>query len=111
MLQGLAVLGGIYLLFLLELLLGMLRRGREATVRAAGAGEGAGLPPAAPSHPTPPLCPQRRSRGDPPDVAMGVLAPSRGGETCPPGTSHGADTPSPSPHPASLPPQETSCDT
>uniref|UniRef100_A0A8C3U8X4 Solute carrier family 39 member 5 n=1 Tax=Catharus ustulatus TaxID=91951 RepID=A0A8C3U8X4_CATUS len=39
-LQGLAVLGGIYLLFLLELLLGKLRHRREATVRAAGTGRG-----------------------------------------------------------------------
>ncbi|XP_064494937.1 zinc transporter ZIP5 isoform X1 [Pseudopipra pipra] len=51
-LQGLAVLGGIYLLFLLELLLGMLRRRREAT-----------------GHP----------HGETPGVATGVLAPSRGG--------------------------------
>ncbi|XP_068519634.1 zinc transporter ZIP5 [Anas acuta] len=51
-LQGLAVLGGIYLLFVVELLLGMLRRGREAT---------------------------RRPPGDVPDAATGVLAPSRGG--------------------------------
>ncbi|XP_075381549.1 zinc transporter ZIP5 isoform X1 [Mycteria americana] len=51
-LQGLAVLGGIYLLFLVELLLGMLRRSREAT---------------------------GRSPRETPDVAMGVLAPSRGG--------------------------------
>ncbi|XP_039570597.1 zinc transporter ZIP10-like [Passer montanus] len=35
-LQGLAVLGGIYLLFVLELLLGMLRRRREATGRPHG---------------------------------------------------------------------------
>ncbi|XP_050190469.1 zinc transporter ZIP5 [Myiozetetes cayanensis] len=51
-LQGLAVLGGIYLLFLLELLLGMLRRGREAT-----------------GHP----------HGETPGVAVGVLAPPPGG--------------------------------
>ncbi|XP_074785868.1 zinc transporter ZIP5 [Athene noctua] len=51
-LQGLAVLGGIYLLFLAELLLGTLRRGRDAT----------GHPP-----------------GEAPDVAAGVLAPSPGG--------------------------------
>ncbi|XP_019327813.1 PREDICTED: zinc transporter ZIP5 [Aptenodytes forsteri] len=51
-LQGLAVLGGIYLLFLVELLLGMLRRSREAT----------GCSP-----------------GETPDVAVGVLAPLRGG--------------------------------
>ncbi|XP_035169106.1 zinc transporter ZIP5, partial [Oxyura jamaicensis] len=51
-LQGLAVLGGIYLLFVVELLLGMLRRGREAT---------------------------RRPPGEAPDAATGVLAPSRGG--------------------------------
>uniref|UniRef100_A0A8B9VA56 Solute carrier family 39 member 5 n=1 Tax=Anas zonorhyncha TaxID=75864 RepID=A0A8B9VA56_9AVES len=44
-LQGLAVLGGIYLLFVVELLLGMLRRGREATVRATGAEKGRGLQP------------------------------------------------------------------
>nr|XP_038027424.1 zinc transporter ZIP5 [Anas platyrhynchos] len=50
-LQGLAVLGGIYLLFVVELLLGMLRRGREAT---------------------------RRPPGETPDAATGVLAPSRG---------------------------------
>ncbi|KAM6307975.1 zinc transporter ZIP5 [Podargus strigoides] len=50
-LQGLAVLGGIYLLFLVELLLGMLRRHREAT----------GCSP-----------------GETPDVATGVLAPSQG---------------------------------
>ncbi|XP_064330714.1 zinc transporter ZIP5 isoform X1 [Phalacrocorax carbo] len=51
-LQGLAVLGGIYLLFLVELLLGMLRRSREAT---------------------------GRSPRETPDVATGVLAPSQGG--------------------------------
>ncbi|KAM9265070.1 zinc transporter ZIP5 [Morus bassanus] len=51
-LQGLAVLGGIYVLFLVELLLGMLRQSREAT---------------------------GRSPGETPDVAVGVLAPSRGG--------------------------------
>ncbi|XP_059727702.1 zinc transporter ZIP5 [Haemorhous mexicanus] len=51
-LQGLAVLGGIYLLFVLELLLGMLRRRREAT-----------------GHP----------RGETPGLAAGVLAPSRAG--------------------------------
>ncbi|XP_075580997.1 LOW QUALITY PROTEIN: zinc transporter ZIP5 [Pelecanus crispus] len=51
-LQGLAVLGGIYLLFLVELLLGMLRRSREA---------------------------RGRSPGETPDVAVGVLAPSQGG--------------------------------
>ncbi|KAM6038559.1 zinc transporter ZIP5, partial [Theristicus caerulescens] len=51
-LQGLAVLGGIYLLFLVELLLGMLRRSREAT---------------------------GRSPGETPDVATGVPAPSREG--------------------------------
>ncbi|XP_053823501.1 zinc transporter ZIP5 [Vidua chalybeata] len=42
-LQGLAVLGGIYLLFVLELLLGMLRRRREATGRPHG--ETPGLAP------------------------------------------------------------------
>ncbi|KAM6039187.1 zinc transporter ZIP5 [Chlamydotis macqueenii] len=50
--QGLAVLGGIYLLFLVELLLGMLRRRREAAGRAPG---------------------------ETPEVAAGVLAPSQGG--------------------------------
>ncbi|XP_057267600.1 zinc transporter ZIP10-like [Pezoporus wallicus] len=39
-LQGLAVLGGIYLLFLLELLLGMLRRSREAAGATPDAGAG-----------------------------------------------------------------------
>lgn len=53
MLQGLAVLGGIYLLFLVELLLGMLRRSRDATVRATGAVVGAGLPPGPALHPVP----------------------------------------------------------
>ncbi|XP_053860640.1 zinc transporter ZIP5 [Vidua macroura] len=42
-LQGLAVLGGIYLLFVLELLLGMLRRRREAAGRPHG--ETPGLAP------------------------------------------------------------------
>ncbi|XP_075301854.1 zinc transporter ZIP5 [Opisthocomus hoazin] len=51
-LQGLAVLGGIYLLFLVELLLGTLRRSRGAT---------------------------EHSPGETPDVATGVLAPSQGG--------------------------------
>ncbi|XP_075593937.1 zinc transporter ZIP5 [Balearica regulorum gibbericeps] len=51
-LQGLAALGGIYLLFLVELLLGMLRRSREAT---------------------------GRSPGETPDVAAGGLASLRGG--------------------------------
>lgn len=76
MLQGLAVLGGIYLLFLVELLLGMLRRSREATVRAVGAGEGAGLPPGPALHPTPLSSPgtlpwrdPRRGRGGPGTVA------------------------------------------
>ncbi|XP_033927512.1 zinc transporter ZIP5 [Melopsittacus undulatus] len=48
-LQGLTVLGGIYLLFLLELLLGRLRRSREAT------------------------------QGPSPDAGAAVLAPLRGG--------------------------------
>ncbi|XP_030366156.1 zinc transporter ZIP5 [Strigops habroptila] len=39
-LQGLAVLGGIYLLFLLELLLGMLRRSREAAGQTPGVAAG-----------------------------------------------------------------------
>ncbi|XP_061203703.1 zinc transporter ZIP5 [Neopsephotus bourkii] len=39
-LQGLAVLGGIYLLFVLELLLGTLRRSREATGPSPAAGAG-----------------------------------------------------------------------
>ncbi|XP_031949713.1 zinc transporter ZIP5 [Corvus moneduloides] len=51
-LQGLAVLGGLYLLFLLELLLGMLRRRREAT-----------------GHP----------HGETPGLAAGVPASPRGG--------------------------------
>ncbi|XP_042652820.1 zinc transporter ZIP5 [Tyto alba] len=51
-LQGLTVLGGIYLLFLVELLLGMLRRSRDAT---------------------------RHSPGETLDVATGVPAPSQGG--------------------------------
>ncbi|XP_005532079.1 PREDICTED: zinc transporter ZIP5 [Pseudopodoces humilis] len=51
-LQGLAVLGGIYLLFLLELLLGMLRHRREAT---------------------------GRPHGETPGPPAGVLAPSRAG--------------------------------
>lgn len=53
MLQGLAVLGGIYLLFLVELLLGMLRRSRDATVSTTGAGEGTRLPPGPASYPMP----------------------------------------------------------
>lgn len=44
-LQGLAVLGGIYALLLLELLLGMLRRRRAATVGTAGTGRAPGAPP------------------------------------------------------------------
>ncbi|XP_067170201.1 zinc transporter ZIP5 isoform X2 [Apteryx mantelli] len=43
--QGLAVLGGIYLLFLVELLLGMLRRRREATRRGAASGRPPGESP------------------------------------------------------------------
>ncbi|XP_054033306.1 zinc transporter ZIP5 [Dryobates pubescens] len=71
-LQGLAALGGIYLLFLLELLLGVLRRSREAT---------------------------QRSPGESLEVAVGVLAPLQGGselaapepelELKPHGHSHG----------------------
>ncbi|KAM6394923.1 LOW QUALITY PROTEIN: zinc transporter ZIP5 [Rhynochetos jubatus] len=77
-LQGLAA-GGIYLLFLVEMLLGMLRRSREATGR----------------------CP-----GETPEVAAGVPAPSRGGpelrqltapepelELTPHGHSHGLHAP------------------
>lgn len=64
MLQGLAVLGGIYLLFVVELLLGMLRRGREATVRATGAEKGTGLQPrpgfAPDTSALPPAMPPRR---------------------------------------------------
>lgn len=41
-LQGLAVLGGIYALLLLELLLGMLRRRRATTVGTAGTGRARG---------------------------------------------------------------------
>ena len=64
-LQGLAVLGGIYLLFLVELLLGTLRRSRGATVRAAGAREGTGLPPGPALHPTPRSSPGTLPRRDP----------------------------------------------
>ncbi|KAM6325905.1 zinc transporter ZIP5 [Alca torda] len=69
-LQGLAVLGGIYLLFLLELLLGTLRRSREAT---------------------------GRSPGEPPDVAAGVLAPSPGGKSPPPASRSARGPPAPAP--------------
>uniref|UniRef100_A0A8B9ZHG9 Solute carrier family 39 member 5 n=1 Tax=Anas platyrhynchos TaxID=8839 RepID=A0A8B9ZHG9_ANAPL len=62
--RGLAVLGGIYLLFVVELLLGMLRRGREATVRATGAEKGTGLQPrpgfAPDTSALPPAMPPRR---------------------------------------------------
>ncbi|XP_068068215.1 zinc transporter ZIP5 [Anomalospiza imberbis] len=77
-LQGLAVLGGIYLLFVLELLLGMLRRRREATVRASGGHRaGKGPPPGPALHTTPPLSPGTPPRRDP--------RPGRGG----PGTVSG----------------------
>ncbi|CAN8207211.1 unnamed protein product [Coccothraustes coccothraustes] len=106
-LQGLAVLGGIYLLFVLELLLGMLRRRREATVRAseraAGTGRARGghrgqlrtqrLP-----------YPQGHPRGETPGLAAGVLAPSRAGTTPPhpfpepPGPAPAPTGPSGPPH-------------
>nr|XP_031363083.1 zinc transporter ZIP5 [Lonchura striata domestica] len=109
-LQGLAVLAGIYLLFVLELLLGMLRHRREATGRPHGEtpGMGAGvLAPSragtTPSHPPPePPVPARTGRSPAVRPAAGTelrrltapgaeLEPSPGEphRELPPGPSHG----------------------
>lgn len=90
-LQGLAVLGGIYALLLLELLLGMLRRRRAAT---------------------------RHPHGETPEAAAGVPAPLRGGAELrcltapevemepkdPPGPPHGHS------HGPALPPSPAAAD-
>lgn len=97
-LQGLAVLGGLYLLFLLELLLGMLRRRREATVRAAGTGRARGRQRGRLC--TQRLrCPQGHPHGETLGLAAGVPAPPRGGTT----PSHPPEPPAPAPVPVPAP--------
>ncbi|KAM8990472.1 LOW QUALITY PROTEIN: zinc transporter ZIP5-like [Ara ararauna] len=79
-LQGLAVLGGIYLLFLLELLLGMLRRSREATgpTPDVGAGVLAPLRGGAEPRPTAPEGEvELRPRGPPHGHSHGPALPPR----------------------------------
>ncbi|XP_062453094.1 zinc transporter ZIP5 [Rhea pennata] len=81
--QGLAVLGGIYLLFLTELLLGMLRRRREAAVRAGRAPRRARGPqdPAACPMPGSALLQQRRAASScPPRETPCSAAPAPGAE-------------------------------
>uniref|UniRef100_A0A8C3NR90 Uncharacterized protein n=1 Tax=Geospiza parvula TaxID=87175 RepID=A0A8C3NR90_GEOPR len=92
-LQGLAVLGGIYALFALELLLAMLRRRREATVRAGQRPAGTGRAPGPALHTTPPFSPgtplwrdPRPGRGGPGTLEPRPPEPPR---ERPPGPPHG----------------------
>ncbi|XP_064354718.1 zinc transporter ZIP5 isoform X2 [Dromaius novaehollandiae] len=88
---GLAVLGGIYLLFLVELLLGMLRRRREAT-RGAASGRPPGESPAA-AAPAPGAELRHLTAPEPEPGPPGAAEPHGHSHGPPHGHSHGPTLP------------------